>query len=514
MIYTLRDYQTRLLNLSRKAITEGHKSILLQGETGMGKSVVFTEIIRSAYEKGSTILFLVHRSRIFDQVRAYMDRMNIPYGIVKGGEKHEDWHQVQLAMVQSAHRRLDKSYVSLQPADIIIIDECHTSASESYLKVIQRLQKNILIGLTATPVRKNGYGLKKAGYSILFQGADYGGSRTDLIKSGALVPNRYYAPVEPDLSGVPVQGGDYNLKILESRMLNGTLIDDVVGWWFKFGENRPTFLFAVGIKHSIAKCDEFMRAGVAAEHVDGDTPKEEQDAILERFESGITKVICSCDLYIEGVDLKKISCVVIARSTKSIRIYHQMVGRGSREDKANGKKDNIVIDVSGSFAEHGAVEEFGRWRLEDNIRNCNTTNAARKERNSIPIDCPICRRVYTGQLKCPDCGNIPTKAQYGRDDIAYINGTLGEICLTTKKAKVKEPDMAMKRDWYSQIKNYGWSKGKDQKWIDGIFRSKFLVWPNGLQNLPIKETSPEVANYIKHRQIRFAKGKQKSIAIP
>jgi DNA repair protein RadD len=505
MIYTPRKYQERALNLVRLAISQGHKSILLQGATGMGKSIVFSAIIRGGYVKGKTVLFLTHRRKIFNQVEKYM--VGIPFGVCIGGEKHDNWHPVQLAMVQSAHRRLDTAYSTLEPADIIIIDEAHTSASETYLNVIERLQKNILIGLTATPIRKNGYGLKKAGYTILIQGKDYGGSITELTNQGYLVPIRYYAPVEPDLTNVPVQAGDYNLKLLESRLLQGKVLDDIVPNWFKFSEKRKTFIFASGIKHSVAIRDMFIKAGVSAEHVDGLTPQVEQDAILKRFDEGITQVVCSCELFVEGCDIPSIGCVFIARSTKSIRIYMQMIGRGMRPDFPSGKKDMILIDHSGSFAEHGPVHEINDWKLDSSHKMTNSAQAARKARNSIPIECPICSNIYTGQLKCPQCGNVPVKAQFAKD-IEYIDGILGEIVLSTGKAKVHAPTLAEKKDWFQQIKNYGWSKGKDQKWINAMYKTRFGMWPSGFStDLPPKETTAEVSSYLDKKRQDFARRK-------
>lgn len=506
-MYVPRPYQTRALNLVRKAIVDKHKSILLQGPTGMGKSIIFSEIIRSGYQKGSTVLFLVHRKKIFNQVREYMDDLKIPYGVVVGGQKHEDWHPVQLAMVQSAHRRLDTAYVCLQPTDIIVIDEAHTSASETYLKVIERLQKNILIGLTATPIRKNGYGLKKAGYTTLIQGKDYGGTISDLTAQGSLVPIRYYAPVEPDLTSVPVAGGDYNLKVLESRLLQGKVLDDIVPNWFKFSEKRKTFIFASGIKHSVAIRDMFLKAGVFAEHVDGNTNPDEQSLILGRFKNGATQIVCSCDLYIEGVDIPTIGCVFIARSTKSLRIWMQMVGRGMRPDLPSGKKDMILIDHSGSFAEHGPVHEITDWKLDSSQKMTNPSQAARKARNSKPIECPVCSRIYTGTLRCPQCHNIPTKAQFGKD-IDYIDGILGEVVLSTGKAKIHVPTLAEKKDWFQQIKNYAWSRGKDQKWINAMYKTRFGVWPAGFsENLPPKETTAEVSSYLDKKRQDFARKK-------
>jgi len=506
MSYTPFLYQIRLLNLCRKAIADKYRRILLQGETGMGKSVVFCEIIRGAYEKGKTVRFMLHRRKILDQVEKYLIDLKIPYGLIKGGEKHEDWHQVQLGMVQSIHRRLCTPYMT--QGDIIIIDEAHTSCSPTYIKVIEHLmhEKSILIGLTATPVRKSGYGMGKM-YDILIQSSAYGGTSKDLINlpEPRLVPIRYYAPVEPDLTGVPMVGGDYNMKVLESRYLGSNLIDNYVDWWFKLSEKRQTFIFCTGIKHSIAVRDAFLKAGINCEHMDGNTPEDEQAAIIDRFEYGNTQIITSCDLLIEGFNCCSIACIMVLRSTKSIRIYFQMLGRGRRVHP--GKQDCVVIDLSGSFAEHGPIEEFPGWHLDDGTKNVNPSQAARKARNSEPIECPVCSLKYTGQIRCPQCGNIPTKTTYPKD-IEYIDGILGEIVLSTGKAKIKVPTFAEKKDWYQQAKNYQWSKGKDDKWCAAMFKTRFGGWPPfGFKNLDVKETTAEVSSYLDKKRQDFARRK-------
>jgi hypothetical protein len=172
-----------------------------------------------------------------------------------------------------------------------------------------------------------------------------------------------------------------------------------------------------------------------------------------------------------------------------------------------GKKDMILIDHSGSFAEHGPVHEINDWKLDSAHKTVNSAQAARKARNSKPIECPLCSNLYTGQLKCPACGNIPTKAQFGKD-IEYIDGILGEVVLSTGKAKVHVPTTAEKKDWYQQAKNYGWSKGKDDRWLAGMFKAKYGAFPPwSFQNLPIKETSAELSSYLDKKRQDFARRK-------
>jgi DNA repair protein RadD len=291
VIYELRPYQQRALNEIRKAISGGHKAILLQAPTAAGKSVMFSEIIRSAHEKGKTVFFGVHRQEILYQVVKYIERMGIPYGIIKAGHKHEDWHPVQLASLQTAYRRLNGPYVT--EADIVIQDECHRSTARTYLEVLKAHQKNILIGFSATPTRKGGKGLGTL-FTKLINGKDYGASISELTEQGFLAPLRYVAPVAPDLKGVGISAGDYNIRELEPLMTTGKLIDDIVGNWLKYGEQRQTLVFATGVKHSVAIRDLFLAAGITAEHVDGETPDEDRQSILERFKSGEVRVLCNC----------------------------------------------------------------------------------------------------------------------------------------------------------------------------------------------------------------------------
>jgi len=115
------------MNLIRKAVADGHRYILVQGETGMGKSVIISEIIRGAFEKGKSVRCIIDRKKIFRQLEKYIKDLNIPFGLIKGGEKHEDWHQVQLGMVQSIHRRISTPYMT--QGDVIIRDEGHAASA-------------------------------------------------------------------------------------------------------------------------------------------------------------------------------------------------------------------------------------------------------------------------------------------------------------------------------------------------------------------------------------------------
>ncbi len=498
--YELRPYQKRALQEIRQAIAAAHHSIMIQSPTGSGKGVMLSDIINRCHEKGSTVLFLVHRQEILYQVSAYLNHFGIEHGIIKSGEVHEDHHPVQLASFQTITRRLQNPFI--RQADVIIVDEAHHATAATYLRVIEQFKKKVVLGFSATPSRQNGVGLGN-----LFDKMIQVATIKELTDLGYLAPVRAFAPVVPDLTGVKVTAGDYNAKQLESAMNQAGLIGDIVGHWQKYGDDRKTMVFATGVQHSVALCKQFHAAGITAAHVDGTTPKEDRDSILDRFKSGSIQVIVNCMIFTEGVDVPDIGCVILARPTKSLPMYMQMVGRGMRA--VPGKTDCILLDHAGAIHEHGFPDEITEWELSSTCKTINQKQAQRKKKESEPIGCPVCDLLYTGQLKCPGCGNIPTMKQIGKD-IEYIDGTLGEIVRksTTRKA---EPSSQVKADWYRQLKKYATQHGYNPGWVSHKFREKFGVWPNKYTNLPpAREVSAEVLGYIRHCHIKRAKSELKA----
>jgi DNA repair protein RadD len=404
--YELRPYQIRALSEIRKAMTDGHHSIMIQSPTGSGKGVMLADIINRCHMNSKTVLFLVHRQEILFQVSDYLTRYGIEHGIIKASIKHEDHHPVQIASFQTIHRRLKSPYIN--QADVVIIDEAHHATAATYLEVIERFRKKIVLGFSATPSRQNGLGLGNL-FDKLIQVATI----QELTDQGFLAPVRYFAPVRPDLSKVKMQNGDYSIAELEPEMMKGSIVGDLVENWLKCGEGRKTMVFATGVKHSIAICNQFRSVGILAEHVDGKTLKEEREAIVDRFKSGLIQIIVNCQVFTEGVDVPDIGCVVLARPTKSLPMYLQMVGRGMRT--IPGKTDCILIDHAGAVYEHGFVHEVTEWELSTTDKTTNKKQEERKRKESEPITCPMCSAVYTGRLKCPQCGHIPTFKQFGKD---------------------------------------------------------------------------------------------------
>lgn len=505
----LRPYQQNALDSIRAAFRSGKRRVMVCSPTGSGKGVMLSNVINSAAAKGSRVLFLVHRTEILYQVSDYMDHYEIRHGIIKAGEIHDPRHNVDLASVQTMIRRIkQKDFGSY---DMIVVDEAHHATASTYVEIIEKYQPKLLIGFSATPCRKSGMGL-----GTLFDELVIVATMNDLIEQGFLVPIRYYAPFEPDLKGVKLTAGDYNEKQLNMVMMQGAITANIVQKWRDLGEGRQTICFTTTVAHSIALCEKFQAEGIHAEHVDGSTDPEERKEILRRYAAGEFKILCNCAVFTEGVDIPSISCVLMARPTKSISMYLQCVGRGMR--LADGKQDMILIDCAGVYWEHGPVQEITNWTLNEKTKMESAKNKERKERNSRPITCLNCDLVYTGQLKCPKCGTVPVKEKYGMD-VEEIDAVLGEIVYKggtgsdKRKAAKKAVTMEEKQAFYSQLITHSRNKGYKDGWVARQYREKFDVWPKGLNWVaePIREP---VANWIKSQNIRRAKSSSGQIGVP
>jgi hypothetical protein len=322
----------------------------------------------------------------------------------------------------------------------------------------------------------------------------------ELIAQGFLVPTKCFAPTKPDLLGVRIQAGDYVENQLAERMDRPKLIGDVVTHWFKYGERRKTVVFAVNVQHSLHIQAEFAKAGVRAEHIDGLTPKAERDASLARLATGEIELVTNCMVLTEGWDCPPVSCVVLARPTKHMGLYRQMVGRVLRP--APGKADAIVIDHAGAVLEHGFVEDPVEWTLDPDLRAKSAAHAARCAPGGPKVlECSQCGGLRVGGQACPCCGFLPQRPP---KPVAVADGDLGRV--VGGKAAPPQHD---RHQWLAMLTAIGMERGYKAGWAAVNFKEKFGTWPPRGNVVPI-DPSPEVRSWVRSRMIAYAKRQQAS----
>ena len=491
----LRDYQENAICKLRIALREGHKRPIMVLPTGGGKSHIFGQIISNVVEGGKTILWLVHRRNLVTQMRDVLkEHFGIEAGIIMAGIESDTDNQVQLCTIQTFTRRIKLSDFGVNRflimADVILIDEGHRSIAQSYREVIEMYKDKIIMGCTATPMRADGRGLGEV-YDTIVDIANV----KELTDAGHLAPARYFAPNQVDLEGVKTAMGDYVVKDLDGKMNKTKLIGDIVENWLRLAEDRKTIVYAVNVKHSKAICEAFNKEGISAEHLDAKSSDDERDRVFKRMENGLITVICNVALYQEGLDVPDVSCIVMARPTKSMGLYRQCCGRGLRP--SNGKRDCIILDHGNVIEEHGLLDWEIEWSLDGKEKAWNKPRRATVEKLVI---CRACKKVFMGSNICPDCGT-PVKS-FGKN-IITVEAELEEI------GKKEKFSMAEKRMWYGMFKYKAREKGYQEGWAAHKYKTKFKVWPNGMKDVAPVPPSPEFNNWMKHQVIKWAKSKEK-----
>lgn len=492
----LRAYQIDVIAAFDRAIAAGHKNILLVAPTGAGKTVIGAEIIRRARVQDRSVLVLAHRREIITQTYEKLVANGVRAGIIQAGISPRPMERVQVASISTLWSRSFRSEAMQRPlAHLLVIDECHHALARTYKKIIEAYPDAILLGLTATPCRGDGRGL-----GGIFETIIECPQVAELIDLNHLVKSTVYAPVDPDLRGVGTRNGDYVEGDLADRMDRPKLIGDIVTHWLKFGERRRTVVFAVNVAHSIHLRDEFRHSGVRAEHIDGTTPKDERDAILARLGSGEVEVVCNCMVLTEGWDMPEAGCCVLARPTKKMGMYRQMIGRVIRP--APGKSSAIILDHSGAVHRHGQPEDHVDWTLDPDSHAVSPAHEARKQKSgSRLIECTQCTALRVGGQPCPHCGFMPARPA------KYVPIADGELSLVTNGKPSSTATTQQDRIiFHAELRHIADNRGHKPGWAAHKYKEKFGSFPPWAWNeRPTCTPTATTLSWVRSRQIAFAR---------
>jgi DNA repair protein RadD len=498
MIPELRPYQRDVIDEFHRRVEQGCRRIILVAPTGSGKTIIGAEIIRAKARARKPVLVLAHRREIISQTGEKLHNLGIAHGVIQAGFPTRPLEDVQVASIQTLHRRaIHAETMQLPRANLLVIDEAHHCPANTYRKIIESYPEAILLGLTATPCRGDGRGL-----GGIFETIIECPQVAPLIEQGFLVKTRVYAPVNPDLTGVRTQAGDYVENQLADRMDRPKLIGDIVTHWHKFGERRKTVAFTVNVAHSVHLRDEFIKSGVRAEHIDGSTPKGERDASLARLASGEIEIVSNCMVLTEGWDMPEAGCIILARPTKKMGLFRQMIGRVLRP--AEGKTDAIVLDHSGAVYRHGFVEDAVCWTLDPERRAESPAHTTRCEgHNSRLLECTQCGAIRVAGEPCSHCGFLPQRPPR---PIRHEDGELAEVG-RDRRINPNLYDPETRRQWHGMLAYIAEERDYQPGWIAHKFKEKFGTWPPwGETPWPIQPTA-EVRSWVRSRQIAFAKSR-------
>lgn len=424
----LRPYQLQAENEIRHRFRAGYRRVLYVLPTGGGKTTVAASIIHQAAARGSKILFLAHRKELIDQASERLSGLGVRHGVIMADDHRANAAPVQVGSIQTVARR-GMPWVP----DLVFVDECHRIKGQQYMTVLDSMRSALVIGITATPVRTDGKGLRPP-----FETMVTGPTLAELTEAKHLVPARTYARKKPDLSAVHTTAGDYQQDELETAMNRPEIVGDVVREWQKHASGRTTAVFAVGVKHSLALRDAFIAAGIRAEHLDGSTPKAERERLLLDLAAGRITVLTNCGVLSEGWDCPVVSAVSIVRPTQSLSLYLQMAGRALRP--ADGKVDCVLLDHGGCVCRHGLVTAEREWSLDGDEARAKGKRV--KDVADVVKVCPDCDRVADlGDERC-ECGYVFSRRSKPPKQVD------GELELVKEAKPVTEDEMRRKYEWF------------------------------------------------------------------
>lgn len=389
-----RKYQTEAIQNCRNSFGQGTKAALLVMPTGAGKTVVFSQITQSALDKNNNVLILVHRRELIKQASEKLAAINVDHGIIAAKFKPKD-SPTQIASVQTLVRRLDTT--KFKPS-LIIIDEAHHAVAGSWSKILNYYPDAIRLGVTATPCRLDGRGLKE-----FFDDLILGPTIPELVDLGYLSPHRVFAAPKPvALDGLKTRAGDFAKEEVSERMKEYTIKGDTVEHWRKHAKGVPTVAFCVDIDHAEAVAEKFNDSGIKADIITGEMKNDDRDQVINDLSNGSIQVLVSVDVVSEGFDLPIIGCAILLRPTKSEGLYMQQVGRILRPQK---DKVAIVLDHVNNTREHGFVDDVRNWSLDAKPKSKRDNEKA----PSVTV-CENCFATYRPQRICPCCGFVKEKA--------------------------------------------------------------------------------------------------------
>lgn len=323
--------------------------LLYQLPTGGGKTVIFSEIVRRYLETfKKKVLVLTHRIELSKQTSSMLNEFGVTNKIINSTAKLDDQSQFScfVAMVETLKNRLNDEKLDISDIGLLIVDEAHYN---SFTKIFKFFDQSFILGVTATPLSSNIKLPMYENYQELFVGE----SIQHLIDNSYLSSANLYS-YNVGLTSLEVgANGDYTVKSSEDLYTNSDMLSKLVSAYEETVKGKKTLIFNNGINTSIQVFHAFKKAGYPIAHLDNTNTKIERELILKWFHKTPNAIITSVSILTTGFDEPTIEAIILNRATKSLTLYYQMIGRGSRV--LDNKNTFDVIDLGNNF------HRFGPW---------------------------------------------------------------------------------------------------------------------------------------------------------
>lgn len=355
MTFTPRPYQQLAIEAGLKFFNEKKQYNALQIlPTGSGKSIVVANIGKGL--EGKTIVFQPSKE-ILNQNYAKFISYGYRAGIYSASAGHKFIDKITFATIGS----VAKKHHLFRDVKHIIIDECHLVNSEAgmYFDFIKSLPDAKVLGLTATPYRLNSY-VDGAMLKFLtrtrpkiFNKVNYYIQNSVLFDAGHLAKLEYFSfdTIERGRLQMNTTGTDFTEASLKAHYREIDMVGKTINYGNRLLAKRKNLLIFCTM---IIEAQQVAKGIPGAVVLTGETEAKERDSILAKFKSGVIKCVVNVGVLTTGFDYPELECVLMARSTMSLALYYQIVGRAMRPHP--NKVTAWIVDLGGNVNFFGKIE--------------------------------------------------------------------------------------------------------------------------------------------------------------
>lgn len=533
-----RDYQVDAVDAPLEYYASGGTgNTLVAAPTGVGKSIMIALLIKRVFDLYgfATFMVLTHSKELIAQDYAKLMELwpTAPAGIFSAGLGRKDTkHPIIIGGIGSVANCPEW----FEAPDFILVDEAHSiSAKEAgQYRAFINYQKTrnpnlIVIGYTATKFRM-GQGLLTEGDTPLFESICIDMTTMEafnwFLDEGFLCRLRPIpTETEYDVTGVKIVAGEYHQGQLQEAVDKDELTRAVVAEAIRLGENRQSWLvFASGVKHCVHVAQELMDQGIITTYVHSNTKDflmtdEERDQRIIDFKLGKYQAIVSNGILTTGFDHPPIDYIVMLKKTKSIVLWIQMLGRGTRPwyligydlSTREGRLEAImesqkpyclVADFAGNCKELGPINDPQIPKPK-----------GKKQIGDAPIKiCPDCGTYnHAGNLVCDHCGRefprvLQINLQAATDQLIREKKAAEELKIEVKlfnvtrveyhpHFKVGSPAPSIRVSYYCGLRRF-------TEWVNiqhpGSVGTRAKNWWRARTNIEPPATTPEALMLIHH----------------
>ncbi len=315
-------------------------NLLFQLPTGGGKTIIFSEIAKQYIKKsGRKVLILTHRIELSKQTSDVLTEAGINNKVITSEVKqlpHQSDYAAFIALVETLNNRLQENDQFLEDIGLVIVDEAHNN---SFRKIFHYFNDVNILGVTATPLSSN----KKLPLYQTYNELIIGESISNLIEQGYLCEGQTFS-YDVNLSSLRVgTNGEFTVGSHELLYTQAIMQGKLLEAYNDIAKGRKTLIFNAGILTSRAVYETFKAKGLPIRHLDSTFSDRERADVLEWFRNTREGILTSVSILTTGFDEPEVENIILNRATKSLTLYHQMIGRGSRV--LPDKKTFNIIDL-------------------------------------------------------------------------------------------------------------------------------------------------------------------------